>query len=71
MVSKKYQFPKITEKMHDDIAEWYQTHNDGKCANGYHGAIGGNVRFEICPTSIGDFMTVRCACGATLDFKEL
>lgn len=71
MVTKRYQFPKITETMHNEMAEWYETHNNGICAKGYHGAIGGNVTFEICPTSIGDFMTVKCSCGATLDFEEL
>lgn len=71
MVSKRYQFPKITEEMHDEIAVWYETHNNGKCAKGYHGCCGGNVTFEITPTSIGDFLAVRCSCGATLDFEEL
>lgn len=71
MVTKQYQFPKITEEMHDKISAWYKTHNDGKCAKSYHGAIGGNVVFEICPTSIGDFLTVKCCCGASLDFEEL
>ena len=71
MVTKEYQFPKITEEMHDKMQEWYRTHNDGKCANGYHGAIGGNVVFEICPTSIGDFITVKCSCGAKLDMGEV
>lgn len=71
MVTKRYQFPKITEEMHNEMAEWYETHNDGKCASGYHGAIGGNVTFEICPTSIGNFITVKCSCGATLDFDEV
>ena len=71
MVTKRYQFPKITEEMHNEMYEWYKTHNDGKCAKSYHGAIGGNVVFEICPTSIGDFLTVKCSCGATLEFEEL
>lgn len=71
MVTKQYQFPKITEEMHNEMAEWYKTHNNGKCANGYHGAIGGNVIFEICPTSIGNFITVKCSCGATLYFDEV
>lgn len=71
MVTKRYQFPKITEEMHNKMAEWYETHNNGRCAKGYHGAIGGNVIFEICPTSIGDFLTVKCSCGATLEFEEL
>lgn len=71
MVTKEYQFPKITEEMHNKMAEWYDTHNDGRCANGYHGAIGGNVTFEITPTSIGDFLDVKCSCGAVLSFEEL
>ena len=71
MVTKQYQFPKITEGMHNEIDEWYKSHNDGRCASGYHGAIGGNVTFEICPTSIGDFITVRCSCGSTLDFDKV
>ena len=71
MISKQYQFPEITEEMHNEIAEWYKTHNEGKCVKGYYGAIGGNVSFEICPTSIGDFLTVRCLCGAKLYFNEI
>lgn len=71
MVTEKYQFPKITPKMHQEMQEWYRAHNDGKCAGGYHGAIGGNVSFEITPTSIGDFLTVRCTCGAELNYEEL
>lgn len=71
MVTKQYQFPKITEEMHNEMAEWYKTHNKGRCANGRHGAIGGEVSFEITPTSIGNFITVKCSCGATLNFDEV
>ena len=71
MVTKQYQFTKITEEMHNEMASWYKYHNDGKCANGYHGAIGGNVSFDITPTSIGNFIEVRCSCGATLNFDEV
>ena len=71
MVTKNYQFPKLTEEIHNEIAEWYKTHNDGKCAKGYHGAIGGTVTFEITPTSIGDFLIVKCPCGAKLEYEEL
>ena len=46
-------------------------HNGGKCANGYHGAIGGDITFEIMPTSIGDFLTIKCSCGAKLKYEEL
>ena len=71
MVTKQYQFPKLTKEMHDEMAKWYETHNDGKCNSGYHGAIGGDVKFEIVPTSIGDFITVKCSSGATVDFDEV
>ena len=71
MVTNRYQFPKITPEMHQKMQEWYKTHNNGKCARGYHGAIGGNVTFEITPTSIGNFLTVRCSCGSTLEYEEL
>ena len=71
MVSEQYQFPKITPEMHKEMQNWYKKHNRGRCAKGYHGAIGGNVSFEITPTSIGDFLTVKCSCGAELDYQEL
>ena len=71
MITDRYQFPKITSDMYKEMQEWYKTHNDGKCARSYHGAIGGNVMFQIIPTSIGDFLTVRCACGDTLEYEEL
>ena len=71
MVSDRYQFPEITKEMHQEMQEWYKTHNNGKCANSYHGAIGGNVKFLIVPTSIGDFITVKCSCGAELHYEEL
>ena len=71
MVTKQYQFPNITKEMHNKMAKWYKKHNKGKCAKACHGAIGGDVTFEICPTSIGDFITVKCSCGAELEFNEI
>jgi hypothetical protein len=71
MVSEKYQFPKITPEMHKEMQKWYKNHNHGKCAKRYHGAIGGDITFEITPTSIGNFLTVRCTCGAELNYEEL
>jgi hypothetical protein len=57
--------------MHEEMAEWYKTHNEGKCAGRYHGAIGGDVQFHIIPTSIGNFLTVKCSCGSELNYEEL
>ena len=71
MITKEYQFPKITNKMHEEIAKWYETHNGGKCANGYYGVVGGNIIFEIIPTSLGDFLTIKCSCGEKLKYQEL
>lgn len=72
MVSNKYQFPVITPKMHEEMAEWYRTHNNGRCfKQKYHGAIGGNVSFDITPTSIGNFIDVKCSCGAVLSWEEV
>lgn len=71
MITENYQFPTITPEMYKEMQEWYRTHNDGKCANSYHGAIGGNITFEITPTSIGDFLVVKCCCGEKLFYEEL
>lgn len=71
MVSEQYQFPKITPEMHKEMQKWYKKHNHGYCAKSYHGPIGGNVSFHIIPTSIGNFVTVKCTCGAELDFEEV
>ena len=71
MVSKEYQFPEITEDMHSRIAKWHRYHNRGKCHARFHGTIGGDVSFEIVPTSIGEFITVKCSCGAKLDISNV
>ena len=71
MITKEYQFPKITNEMHEEIAKWYETHNGGKCANGYYGAVDGNIIFEIIPTSLGDFLTIKCSCGEKFKYQEL
>ena len=71
MITKEDQFPKITNETHKEIDEWYETHNSGKCANAYHEVIGGDITFEITPTSIGDFLTVKCFCGEKLQYQEL
>lgn len=70
MITNKYQFPKITEKMYNEIKTWHETHNDGRCAD-VCGTAGDDVVFEICPTAIGDFITVQCHCGAELHFDEV
>lgn len=69
MITRKYQFPQITNEMYDDIQQWYNEHNNGLCCNTHHGAIGGALTFEITPTSIGDFITVRCSCGSKIRLK--
>ena len=71
MITKEYQFPKITDEMHEEIYEWYKTHNNGNVSMDITVAIGGNITFEITPTSIGDFLTVKCTCGEILEYYEL
>ena len=50
MVSEQYQFPTITPEMHKAMQKWYKKHNHGRCAKRSHGAIGGDITFEITPT---------------------
>lgn len=70
MVSEQYQFPKITPEMHKAMQKWYKKHNHGRCAKRSHGAIGGDITFEITPTSIGNFVDVKCVCGLCYSLIE-
>lgn len=70
MITRQYQFPEITEEMYKKLQKWYEEHNNGDCTRKYHGAIGGNISFEIVPTSIGTFITAKCSCGATLELND-
>ena len=70
MISKKYQFPKISEQMYNELENWWKTHNDGSCSKQCHGAIGGAITFEITPTSIGDFVEAKCICGQSGSLLE-
>lgn len=71
MITSSYQFPIITKEMYAQIQQWHKSHNGGKCSEYYQGAIGGDISFEITPTSIGDFITVRCSCGELLSIECL
>ena len=67
MITKKYQFPKLTKEMHDDIAKQYKTHNKGICEKANRGTNGGCVIFEIHPLGVGDYVKVKCAsCGEVI-----
>jgi hypothetical protein len=68
MVSKEYCFPKFTEEMYLRLNEWY---NDGCCASHYHGSIGGELVFEITPTSLGDVIEVTCSCRQKIRLQGL
>lgn len=71
MISDSYQFPILSKDMHEKIKRWHVDHNDGKCANRYHGAIGGDISFIITPTSIGEFIEVQCSCGDKLSIDNI
>lgn len=59
-VSVEYQLPVLTDNAISRINQWFKEHNDGKCACRNNGVIGGNITFEITPTSLGDVISVRC-----------
>ena len=56
MVTNKYQFPKITPKMHDKMQEWYKTHNEGKCANALTGQPVVVLPLRLRPQALGIFL---------------
>ena len=44
---------------------WAKRH---KCERaGQYGSAGDKFSFTFCPSGIGDFVSVKCSCGATLD----
>jgi len=56
MISKDYQFPKITTEMFEEIKKF----NKQVCGDdAYAGALGGGMTFHIIPTSIGDLIEVE------------
>lgn len=66
MISKDYTF-KLSKSQYEKLEKWfYGIYPKGT----YHGAIGGALKFEIVPTSIGDFVTA-IADGQTLDLSEV
>jgi hypothetical protein len=55
----------ITDEDEKKINEW------DKCAKDYHGTIGGHLRYEFIPTSIGVVKLVKCyRCGEQLDLTD-
>jgi hypothetical protein len=64
----------ITKKQQEQIKEWDKTHRctlhkENDCDK-YVGAIGGHLTYEFHPTSIGTFITVKCACGEKLELDN-
>ena len=66
MISRDYAF-KLSNSQYEKLEKWfYEIYPKGT----YHGAIGGALKFEIVPTSIGNFVTA-IANGQTLDLSEV
>lgn len=61
ILSVKYRLPLLDDEQIGRVNTWYKSHNDSKCACASHGAIGGGISFEITPTSLGNFVSVRCS----------
>jgi hypothetical protein len=59
MIGKDWTF-KLSDTQYKKLEDWYnnliKTKYDGDT---YFGAIGGEVLFEILPTSIGEFVVVK------------
>jgi hypothetical protein len=55
----------LTDEQIEEIKEW------DKCANKYHGAIGGHLEYSFIPNSIGEQQFVKClSCKKTLDITN-
>lgn len=52
MVGRDYEF-KMTDEEYDKYEAWCKENELDK----YCGAVGGNVCFDICPTSLGEIVT--------------
>jgi hypothetical protein len=67
----------LTDEQERKIKEWDNPETGHVCSlkrengNGkYAGAIGGHLSYSFTPTSIGEIVTVKCACGAELDVTD-
>jgi hypothetical protein len=70
MISKDWTF-KLSDTQYEKLEDWYyKVSGDKKNEWNYHGAIGGQLMFQIIPTSIGEFVTVRCE-DKILDLSEV
>lgn len=61
ILSPKYRLPRLDDEQIGRMNTWYKSHNESRCACAGHGAIGGGITFEVTPTSIGNFVSVRCS----------
>jgi hypothetical protein len=71
MVGRDWTF-KLSEAQYKKLEDWYyKVSGDKKDKINYHGAIGGNLYFEIIPTSIGEFVTAKLSNGKEIDLSEV
>ena len=52
MISEEYKFPEITNRMFNILRQWVDDNGLDKT----NSCIGGNIRFIITPTSVGDIV---------------
>lgn len=62
----------LTNEQYETVRAWHDTHD---AETGHfsepNGPIGGTLRYELTPTSIGTAVAVKCSiCGAELDITD-
>ena len=60
----------IPEQEAEQVVEWVMKHTCN-VRNRYQGAIGGAITFSFTPTSIGEIVSVKCACGEEFHPEQL
>lgn len=62
----------ITDEQVDKIKVWKAAHMspDGEKCILRPGSIGDLEHYRICPTGVGDFISVHCPCGNELDLND-
>lgn len=65
----------LTDEQEKKFRYWAKRHKcsipGNEFSDHYVGAIGGRFNFEFIPTSMGDIITVKCACGKEKVFADL
>lgn len=70
MISKDYALEnlQLTEEEYEKLKQWYK---DVGAYGKYYGAIGGELSFEIIPTSIGEIIIAKLSNGQSITLRDL